>query len=57
MYPKIENDNYIEIQLKFQDLPILSVFLTVPKVGGTGLNYTATNYVVITSKLLFLTEQ
>jgi len=57
MYAEMGNDERTEMQLKFQDLPNLSVFVTTPKVGGTGLNHTAANHAVITQKFWVLNEQ
>jgi len=57
MFAEMGNDERTEMQLKFQDLPNPSVFVTTPKVGGTGLNLTATNHVVITQKFWVLNEQ
>jgi len=57
MYSEMGNNERTEIQLKFQDLPIPSVFVTTPKVGGTGLNLTAANHAVITQKFWVLNEQ
>jgi hypothetical protein len=51
------NDERTEMQLKFQDSPNPSVFVTTPKVGGTGLNLTAANYAVITLKFWVMNEQ
>jgi len=48
MYVEMGNDERTEMQLKFHDSPNSSVFVTTPKVGGTGLNLTAVNHVVIT---------
>jgi len=45
------------MQLKFQDSPNHSVFVTTPKVGGTGLNLTAANHVVVPQKSWVLIEQ
>jgi hypothetical protein len=50
-------DERTEMQLKFQDSPNPSVFVTTPKVGGTGLNLTAANHAVMTQKLWVLHEQ
>jgi len=49
MFAEMGNDERTEMQLKFQDSPNPSVFVTTPKVGGTGLNLTAANHAVITS--------
>jgi len=57
MYAEMGNDERTEMQLKFQDLPDSSLFVTTPKVGGTGLNLTATNHPVITQKFWVLNEQ
>jgi len=45
------------MQPKFQDSPNPSVFVTTPKVGGTGLKLTAANHAVITQKFWVLNEQ
>jgi SNF2 family DNA or RNA helicase len=50
MYAEMGNDERTEMQLKFQDSPNTSVFVTTPKVGGTGLNLTAANHAVITQE-------
>jgi SNF2 family DNA or RNA helicase len=57
MYAEIDNDERTEMQLKFQDSPNPSVFVTTPKVGGTGLNFTAANDARITQKFWALNEQ
>jgi len=57
MYPEMGNDEGAEMQLKFQDSPNPSVFVTTPKLGGTGLNLTAANHAVITQKFWVLNEQ
>ena len=57
MYTEMGNDEYTEMQLKFQHLPNPSVFVTTPKVGGTSLNLTAANHVGITQKFWVLNEQ
>jgi len=57
MYAEMGNDERTEMQLKFQDSPNPSVFVTTPKVGGTGLNLTAANHAVMTQKCLVLNEQ
>jgi len=51
------NDERIEMQLKIQDSPNPSVFVTTPKVGGIGLNLTAANHAVTTQKFWVLNEQ
>jgi len=38
-------------------IPQIPVFITTPKVGGTGLNLTAANHAVITEKFWVLNEQ
>jgi len=48
MYAEMGNDERTEMQIKFQDSQNPSVFITTPKVGGTGLNLTAANHAVIT---------
>ena len=50
MYSEMGHDECIQMQLKFQDSPNPSVFVTTPKVGGTGLNLTAANHAVIIQK-------
>jgi len=57
MFVEMGNDEHTEMQLKFQDSPNPSVFVTTPKVGGTGLNLTAANDAVITQKFWVLNEQ
>jgi len=57
VYAEMGNDEDTEMQLKFQDSPNPSVFVTTPKVGGTGLNLTAANHAVITQKFWVLNEQ
>jgi len=57
MYAEMGNDERTEMQLKFQDSSNPSVFVTTPKVGGTGLNLTAANHVVRTQKFWVLNEQ
>jgi len=57
MYAEMGNNERTEMQLKFQDSPNPSVFVTTPKVGGTGLNLTAANHAVITQKFWVLNEQ
>jgi len=57
MYAEMGNDECPEMQLKFQDSRNRSVFITTPKVGGTGLNLTAANHSVITQKFWVLNEQ
>jgi hypothetical protein len=57
MYAEMGNDERTDMQLKFLDSPNPSVFVTTPKVGGTGLNLTAANHAVITQKFWVLNEQ
>jgi len=57
MYAEMGNDERTEMQLKFQDSPNPSEFVTIPKVGGTGLNLTAANHAGITQKLWVMNEQ
>jgi hypothetical protein len=56
MYAEMGNDERTEMQLKFQDSPNPSVFVTTPKVGGTGLKLTAANHAVITQNFWVLNE-
>jgi len=51
------NDKRTEMQLRFHDSCIPSVFVMTPKVGGTGLNLTAANHAVITREVWVLNEQ
>jgi len=57
MCVEMGNNEHTEIPLKFQDSLNPSVFVTTPKVGGTGLNLKAANQVVITLKFWVLNEQ
>jgi len=57
MYAEIGNDERTEMQLKLEDSTNPSVFVTTPKVGGTGLNLTAANNAVISHKFWVLNEQ
>jgi hypothetical protein len=57
MYAEMGKDERTEMQLKFQDSPNPSVFVTTPKVDGTGFNLTAANYAVIPQKFWVLNEQ
>jgi len=57
MYAEMGNDERTEIQLKFQDTVNPSVFITTPKVSGTGLNLTAANHALITRQFWVLNEQ
>jgi SNF2 family DNA or RNA helicase len=57
MCVEMGNNEQTEMQLNFQDSPKLSVFVTTPKVRGTGLNLTAANHALITQKFWVLNEQ
>jgi hypothetical protein len=57
MYAEMGNIERTEMHLKFRDSPNPSVFVTIPKVGGTGLNLTAANHAVITPKFWGWNEQ
>jgi len=57
MYAEMDNNCSTETLLKFQDWQNLSVFVTTPKVGGTGLNLAATNYAEMTPTFLGLNMQ
>ena len=57
MYAKMGNDECSVMQLKFQDSQSPSVFVTTPKVGGTGQNLTAATDAVISQKFRVLSEQ
>ena len=57
MYADMGNDERSEMPLKFQDSPNPSVFVTRPKVSGTGLNLAAANNAVISQKFWVLNEQ
>jgi hypothetical protein len=50
-YAEMGNDEHTEMQLKFQDSQSPSVFITTPKLGGTGINLA-----VITQKFRVLNE-
>jgi hypothetical protein len=56
MFAELGNDERTEMQLKFQDLPNPSVFVTTPKVGGTGRNLTTAKHAVITQTFWVLNE-
>jgi len=57
MYAEIGNHERAEMQLKIQDSPNPSVFISTPKLGGTGLNLTSANHAVITPKFWVFNEQ
>jgi len=57
MFAEMRNNERAEMQLKLYDSPNPCVFVTTPKVGGTGLNLTAAHYAVITHKFWVLNEQ
>ena len=57
MYAEMGNGERTEMQLKFQDSRNPSVFITTPKVGGTGLYLTAANHAVISQTFWILNEQ
>ena len=57
IYAEMGNDESTEMQLKLRDSPNPSVFITTPKVGGTGLNFIAANHTVITQTFWVLNEQ
>jgi len=57
MYAEMGNDERREMQLKFQDSPNSSVFVTTTKVAGTGLNLTAAHHAVITQMFWVFIEQ
>jgi len=57
MFAEIDNNERTEMQLKFQDSPNPSVFVTTRKVGGTGLNLTEANNTVLTQQFWVLNEQ
>jgi hypothetical protein len=57
MYAEVGHNERTEMQLKFQDLPNPSVFITTLKVGGMGLNLTAANHAVITLNFWVLNKQ
>jgi len=54
MYAEMGDDERTEMQLRFQDSRNPSVFITMPRVGGTSLNLTAANHAVITQKFWVL---
>jgi hypothetical protein len=57
MFVEIDSNEHREMQLKFQDLPNPSGFVTTSIVGGTDPNLTAANQMVITQKCWVLMEQ
>jgi len=56
VYAEMGNNQGTEMQLEFQDSPNPPVFVTTPKVGGTGLNLTAANHAIISQKFWVLNE-
>jgi len=56
MYAAMGNDEYTQMQLKFQDSRNPSVFVTTPKVGRTALYLKAAKHAVITEKFWVLNE-
>ena len=48
----MSNDERTEMQLNFQDSHNLSVFVSTPKVGGTGIHCTTADHAVITPQVL-----
>jgi len=57
LYAELGNDERTEMQLKFKDSPNPTVFISTPKVGGTGLNLTTANHAAITQTFWVLNEQ
>jgi hypothetical protein len=57
MFPEMGNDEHTEMQLQFQASPNPSVFVTTPKVGGRGLNFTAVDHPVGTQMIWIFNEQ
>jgi SNF2 family DNA or RNA helicase len=57
MYAEMWNNECTEMGRKFQDLPNCSVFVTIRKMRGKGLNLTAGNDVVLTQKFRVFNEQ
>ena len=57
MYAVMGNDECTEMHLKILDSRNPSVFVTTPKVGGTGLYFTAADHELITQKFWVLNEQ
>ena len=57
MHAEMGNDESTEMQLKFQDSPSPSVFISTPKVGGMSQNLTTANHAVITQRCWVLNEQ
>lgn len=56
MYTDIHNNKYKEMQFNFLNLHHLTVFITTPKVSGTGLNLTAANVVIISQTFTVLNK-
>ena len=46
MYVEMGDDERTKMQLTSEHLPNPTVFVTTPKVGGTGLNLAAANHAV-----------
>jgi len=57
MYAEMGNDELTEMQLNFQHSQNRSLFITTPKVCGTGIHLAAANHAVITQKCWVLNEQ
>ena len=57
MYAEMGNNERAEMQLKFQNSPYPSGFVTRRKVGGSGLNLTAVNHAVITQMFRVMNKQ
>jgi hypothetical protein len=57
MYAEMGNNERTKMQLKFQDSPNPSVFVTTHNVSGISLNLTAATQAVITQKFRILNEQ
>jgi hypothetical protein len=57
MYTEMGDAKRIEMQLHCQDAHNPSVFVTTPKVGGTGLNLPAAHHVLISQKFWEFNEQ
>jgi SNF2 family DNA or RNA helicase len=57
MYAEMGNNELTDMHLKFHDSENPAVFITTPKVGGTGLNLTAANHAVITPNFWVLNDQ
>jgi len=57
LFAEMGNNEHTGMELKFLESPNPSVFVSIPKVGGKGLNLAAANHAVITQMFWVLNEQ